>query len=448
MAADPSSPGTQAPFLGMKRSQWYGLCGVALFCAILALGSGGDHSVEPDGESYRAIAQGHLDQASRPFSSRPLHPWVAFGVSKLFHLTTSDAFLAVGVLTLAVTLAFLVRFIYEYSPESGLTLFTPIPLLFAPWLTLLYKYYEQPDLFHAMLAAAFLWTFARRPWLSLPILFALFMARESTLLLSIAVVIVAVLWRRVGLAVSTTLISLAGIAVNSYVARLSKPNPHHLDGLLYLAAKVLHQGAYNLFGLAFLVDKHAYYNQFTPKYVFHLPHWAMLGGVRELAFIGFDAGAPLSVLVAYLCTFGILPTLLLYHFRRRGRSWSREMPIEGRIAVIYGALCFVTAPILGNAIARYLTYAWPLFLIAAPWLLAFRFALNRKTRVWLAPIHLAVCWGPVALAPMVKTAPIAGLSLTVVIAIALHYLCLRLLKAAPVSGVEGGRYVTIAAEGL
>jgi len=413
MAEDTARP---RPSWGLQTT----LVPLGTLALVVALGRDGGHAVSPDADSYIAMARGRFQDAFGPFSSRFLHPLIVFLLSRS-GLSTERSFELVAILSVAAF--FLVALaLWRRHSISTLLLFSPAVLLLAPWFVEFFRMYYHAELFHAAVCGLFFLALPTRPRLSLLILFVLFLVRESTILLALSVAAVALGRGRPRFALATLGVAVLGWTVTSRVAAYAQPNIHHLGAALYLVAKVFHQFCSNILGLAFVVDKHAFYNEFTPKYVFNLPHWGILGGITKLAFVRFDARGPLETALAALTTFGIFPLLFL----RAGlfARFRQCAPAES-IALLYGTLCFVTAPLLGNAISRYISYGWPALFIAAPALLPHFLPSQRWKRVAVSCVHLAICWLP----EMFRGASpsLFRLAILVIVALLLNYFGYRLL---------------------
>jgi hypothetical protein len=96
-------------------------------------------------------------------------------------------------------------------------------------------------------------------------------------------------------------------------------------------------------------------------------------------------------LLLMLCSFGLLPLCTVYLLRyHRGTLWTEDL--FTRFCVVYGALSFLVAPLLGHTVERLFLYAWPIFLLATPVAMAQVFGPMADRRgLWLrlAAIHVA-----------------------------------------------------------
>jgi hypothetical protein len=407
-----------------QRSYIQILSGVVVLVAVLVLGSGPGHGVSPDAESYIAIAQGHLSQAAAPFSSRFLHGMLVYTVSRP-GLSTEISAALVAICALLVFISAATLLLRRNSKPAWL-LFTPA-LLLLPWLIQFFKLYYHPELFHAVLVALFFLALPRHPRWALVLLFLQVLTRESTILLSFSLVLVAVIRRNWRFAAEAACVSLLAFGTVSLVTSFAQPNIHGITGPLYIFAKVFHQFCYNCLGLLLIVDKHAYYRDFTPTYVFDLPHWRILGGITKLAFIKYDQTAQLNTVYAYLTTFGIIPMLFLA-YRRGMVAATKNAPPVIQISLIYAILCFVTAPLLGNTIARYLAYGWPAVLIAAPALLGPLLPARGAARAWLLGIHIWLCWGELIWNQVWPANSVWSLACLTVVALTLNYFGFRIIR--------------------
>ena len=132
-----------------------------------------------------------------------------------------------------------------------------------------------------------------------------------------------------------------------------------------------------------------------------------LGGLQAVGICGIQPGYPRQTLLVALASFGLLP-LLLFKLRPYLRSSLANQGFAGslgaedtpgralllRFSLLYGTLSFLLAPLLGRSVARLFDYAWPLFLVALPLLLAearFTFTSNPAAALFVA-LHLALSW--------------------------------------------------------
>lgn len=380
----------------MKRQHVYAVLGAVIFICILCLGAVGERGVHPDADNYLSIANGRTYDAYQPFSARQLHPQLVRAIARLTHFSLDQVFSGVAVVTLACFLAVAIRLLYRETPANVplWSLFTPIPLLLIPWLGTFYQYWLQPELMHACLTACFFLLLPAYPLAAMAVLISLILTRESSVLLAASLIAVCVLQKRLSLAVQAVVASSIGIGISILLVSASKGNVHNLPRLLYLIGKVPYFLAYNCLGLLFLIDKQQNFPYFKPHFLLRVPEWLSFGGVQYVAYCGFDPSVPIMTVLSYAVTFGILP-IIIWIAWYRCRPSLRLLPLASSVAIVYAALTYATAPLLGNSISRYLNYAWPIFLVAGPALTSTVLSLSRPSLAGLFVIHMALSWSTI-----------------------------------------------------
>src|SRR5215469_9249061 len=136
------------------------------------------YSPYDEGRDYVAIANGDYSHLYSYYAGRVLHPLVA----RLLASTTGtpiDAHIFIW-LSIASLLVFFCCLGAYYATEPGLTLGLWLILLVTPTILDSYRNYYWQDLFYAALCAPFFLLLRTRPWTTLPILFLLYLTREST----------------------------------------------------------------------------------------------------------------------------------------------------------------------------------------------------------------------------------------------------------------------------
>jgi hypothetical protein len=175
-------------------------------------------------------------------------------------------------------------------------------------------------------------------------------------------------------------------------ASLARPNIHDISDGPYLVEKVFHHGTLNLTGLHFLANSSHFYNHFHKLWTVSVPLSFM--DITQIAFLGFEPYFPLVVAMSLLTLFGIAPLVVGYGISQRGWRFVAQAPVEVAVAVIYSVLCLMASPFLGDAVARYVTAAWPLAIIALPWMMR-QMNWNTTIQKKLLLAHVAACWSPV-----------------------------------------------------
>jgi hypothetical protein len=389
---------------------------VVTLIVTLLVGSQGDHITVPDSANYRLIAYGHIEQAAKPFANRVLHANVVRVVANWTGLSPDAAFPIAGAASLALFIP-----ICALLLQPGWGPWAPwlcIALLCEPWVAALFQLYYFPDLLHAALVGVFFYLLTFYPRWAWPVLFLLTLTREATVLLSISVVAVYLLFGRRRLAIEAALVFLLGVLCQARLASNSLPNVHGINNLIYMLCKIPNNLLANIFGLKFAYNTYSYYATTHPIAVIDLPHWGFLHNLRQAALVEIDYKAPLQTLLAYLTVFGIAPVLLYCGFRRQVRTLRDILgfPAVVLVAVCYGALSILVAPTLGNDVPRYLSYAWPVFVVAGSHFVKLPFLFSE--RMALFACQLILCW----------VTSVSPLLPAIAVAIALHYVAFRISR--------------------
>ena len=287
--------------------------GVALF--------GIPYEPVPDSGHYIHMAGGQMQLAPKPFANRILHPFVAQG---LVQTTGCGVDLAFAMLAIAA-FCLLVTAISCLTPES-LSGVEMAALLASPLLFNLFRNWYLPDLWHAAWLAFFLLALHRRWFVSsLAILFILQISRESTVLLALVVVLLAVVQRRWKYAIGAGIAVALGILVVRHFTKSAQPNIHHMNDLAYLVAKVPANTLANLLGVIPWTDS---YQQQMPEFYPGAPLWKMAvphglpsGGIHEIGIYRIDPQQPLRTALLWLTLpvklfmeWAVWQAELKYHF--------------------------------------------------------------------------------------------------------------------------------------
>ena len=332
---------------------------------------------------YLAIAQGRLEEVRQPYARRILHPYVARWIAELFGVSLDSAFRALGIVSVFVTSS-----IVAWLFRSGRIL--AFPLLATPALLLIFRDYYMPDIFYAGILGILFVLLRKESPAAFLVLAVLFVARESTVLVSLMLVLYAILHRRPKLAAATLIASTVGTLIPVLATTGSQSNIHDLSGPLYLALKVPFNVMRNIFGAELWVSTLGGCDD--PVWTWTVPPSLRVGSVEAVGLCRFWAQRPLSLATYLLTSFGVLP-VVFFHLRRRFRGRARSLPMWVFVAGGAGLLSLVLTPGLGLALDRLITYAWPLFWIATPYLVS---ELPTSNVPWarLALLHTALCWIP------------------------------------------------------
>ncbi|HEX4075426.1 MAG TPA: hypothetical protein VHX49_08515 [Candidatus Acidoferrales bacterium] len=310
-----------------------------------------------EGIAYLLIAK--LDFRGIPvyYAGRVLHPLVVRLVAHAFHVPIdARPFLWVSAASLIVLFACLGAYYgLEFPSTPGLW------LLLAVTATLVdqYRNYYWHDLFYTALCALFFLALRANWWLALPIIFLLYVTRESTIVLVVALVAITAFRRQWAFCLSALAVGLAGMGVEAVLLRHALPNSAGISMVLLDVLKIPYNFALNICGLEFWTNTNATTIQ-APKWIASLPTWLHLGKIHQVGFSGFFWELPARTFLLLLTSFGVLPLIAI---RTARRGWGRLLPrrFDLATACVYGTLMFVLAPLQGTAPARYILYAWPLF---------------------------------------------------------------------------------------
>lgn len=353
-----------------------------------------------EGIDYYGMAAGSHGLARYFYAGRILHPLIVGWVSTLTHAPLALAFYVTNIVALFVFyfFVFLYGFAAEPSPGWQQALLLGCMLATPSVVSPIFAYYWQ-DLFHAALLAVFFFTLRSNPYLALPVLFALHLTRESTILLTITLVAAALIKGRRRLAVASSLVGVGGVAFSSHFVT-GPGNIHRLPMPLFDLLKVGFNFSANILGAVFWTDTIAATNPaFPPVWKMNVPPSWHLHAIREIGFSSFTVMYPLHTLLVMLCAFGILPVLVFRSWRSLGWRQLRGADFSMLTAVLYGALAFVVTPLIGSntTLERYALYAWPIFLVATWPILnaALAYAPGRAAAVCY--LNLLCGWTPMAL---------------------------------------------------
>ena len=312
-----------------------------------------------EGIAYVDIA--NLDFRGIPsyYAGRVLHPFAVRLVAAVFHLPIdARAFLWVSIAVLIIFFSSLGAYYgleFSSAPEMWLLLAVTITVVDA------YRNYYWHDLFHAALCALFFLALRANWWTSLPIVLLLYVTRESTIVLVVALVAVTAFRRQWPFCLSALAVGLAGMGLESALVAHAVPNKHGISMVLLDVLKIPFNFALNICGLEFWTNTNAA-TTLAPKWIASVPTWLHLGNIRQVGFSGFFWELPARTLLLLSTAFGILPLIVI---RAARRGWGRLLlrRLDLSTACVYGTLMFVLAPLQGTIPSRYVLYGWPVFWI-------------------------------------------------------------------------------------
>src|SRR5271157_1923950 len=329
-------------------------------------------------EFYIQVATGHGESVVRPFSTRVLHPWLA-GALVRSGLGVESAFTAVSVGAMALLLlsvAFTVRWLGAERTTWPVILFCPLLLEY-------FRTAYMPDFFHAaLLGVLFLALFRAKP-LVLPILLALDLCRESTVLVAL-VLVVYFAWRReYGYASGTVIATMLGMVLVGLFAPAGSQNMHHFSTGSYIALKSVWNFLSNWLGLrlwqpAFALQPVSPWGCPNPLLTARLP-----GFSSPLVVCDWH---PETIVETWTNFFGVmsLSCAFLAAGWRTLYAGRNELRCQVALAIgMYGLLAGVVGTFTGTATYRLVGYGWPLLWIAVPVLFLMVFRDANPTWLWL-----------------------------------------------------------------
>ena len=349
---------------------------------------------------YVNIAKGLGRWVPSYYAGRVFHPLVARLVAIVFRVPIDAR------LFLLVSAGALIVFFACLGAYCGLEAFSTPWLWFSLAVTATivdqYRNYYWHDLFYAALCALFFLALRVNWWVALPIVFLLYVTRESTIILVVALLAVTALRREWAHCISALAAGLAGMAVQGALVARALSNGHGIPIVFVDALKVPYNFALNICGLEFWTNTIAATTP-APRWIANVPAWLPLGKIHQVGFIEFLWDQPLRTLLVLSTAFGILPLIVIRAGRLRRRSLFRRFDLS--LACVYGALMFILAPLQGTTPARYILYAWPLF-----WLFGVAeleaMIPERRKRIAIVALSGCAAWAPaVVRLAMTRSAP-------------------------------------------
>lgn len=343
---------------------------------------------------YLRMATGDIHSARQPFASRQLGPAVVHLFTWLLHWPVQQAFVLEGVLALLVTLAV----VFALMMRSAAPRWMLLAVAAVPFWPQLFVGLALPDLWYAALLAIFLLLLSRRKFLAAAcMIFPLMISRESTSLTLLCLLVAGwrpLRWRGRLLALG------AGLAGSLLIGRVTAHNPGNADRLpesVYMVAKVPWNLMRNVLGISPWSDVNGS--------LCRVPVWQHnfhVGSLHAVGVCGFSLDQPRDSLGAALTTFGLLPMLAVFLWKRSrgagirtpGNDGGEDISVLVRFCLLYGGVSLVLAPMLGAWAPRLFGYAWPLSLVAAPLLfhgLSERLAARKTAALVFLGLHLTIC---------------------------------------------------------
>jgi hypothetical protein len=351
-----------------------------------------------EGIAYVEVAKLSFRGIPSYYAGRVLHPLFVRLVARILHMPIdARSFLLVSAAALIVFLACLGSYYgLEFPSAPGLW------LLLAATATIVdqYRNYYWHDLFYAALCALFFLALRANWWVSLPIVLLLYLTRESTIVLIVALVAVTALRRQWSFCLSALVVGLAGMSLNAALLGHALPNKHGISVALLDVLKIPYNFALNFCGLEFWTNTNAATTD-PPKWIANVPTWLHLGNMHQVGFSGFFWDRPVRTLLVLSTGFGILPLVVIRAARVRQLLLQR---FDLTTAYVYGTLMFILVPLQGTTPARYMLYAWPVFWLFGVAALEAAFP-GRRRRIEIVLLSLCAAWTPAVV--RLVTGPVA-----------------------------------------
>lgn len=351
-----------------------------VFFLILSLGWYlGVPKVVPNSDFYINMATGHAASVMKPFSSRILHPFLA-SVLIRSGLSVPMAFTVVAAAALALLFASISLLVRWFGEERPLWPF----LLFCPILVEYFRTAYMNDLLHAALLGILLAVLVRWERASFPILLALIICRESTILVATVLAVYFVWRRKYAYAVGTFFTVVLGFLIVSWIAPAGGHNIHSLSTGAYIVEKTGWNFLANWLGLRL----------WRPTFEWACPaplFQAKLPLLKaDLVLCDWDMESIINTWTNFLGTISLTTAIVL-------ASWkSLRIRLDGKrlellfVIAAYGVLAAIVGTFTGTATHRLIGYGWPLIWVVVP--VVFNVTLKpRSTAVWLF-LHWLLMW--------------------------------------------------------
>jgi hypothetical protein len=345
-----------------------------------------------EGRDYFDVANGNYSHIEGYYAGRILHPLVVRSLASVIHLPIDwRTFLivsAASLVTLFCTLGAYLALEFRTRPWVYLS------LAVTPIVVDQYRNYYWHDLFFAALLAIFFLALRANRWTSLPILFLLFITRESSLILAFAFIVVAALRREWLLGASAIVVAAVGVKTAGALVTHALPQHNGLPVLVLDLLKIPYNFALNVCGLEFWTNTNATTITDPLKWVANVPPWLHLGNIHQVGYCGFFVERPVKSLLLALSAFGVMPMFVALSLIRGNRELLLKK-FDYSVAILFGALMFVLAALTGTNPARYVLYAWPAFWIFGAALVYLKFQTHDRKLAAFLVLSLLAAWTPV-----------------------------------------------------
>jgi hypothetical protein len=268
-----------------------------------------------------------------------------------------------------------------------------VPILVTPFLFNLFSHFILPDLMFASAVAVFLFFLACESMVGVFIFLsvAALCRPMSALLLGITMCIVCAFRKKWGF----LLIAAFGVlipTVGLYLICESSANVHQAPVMAYLPLKIAFNFFRNYLGLRF--NTNTLNECDDPMISLSIPDWAPLGSIETVEFCGLYIEYPLTTIYFLITVFGALPVVVFASIKRDGSQFWKKYPLWIETSILYGSTAFLLGPCLGSRIEGLISFGWPAFLLAGPFLMFFRYGIPNGPYLYFVAMHLVVTWLP------------------------------------------------------
>lgn len=360
------------------------LCGVCLAAVLLLAFQAPLYEPYQEGTEYAAMANGDGSHLHSYYAGRVLHPWTVRALAQILHRTPDAAvFRMMSEISLIVIFAALSVYYAIEGCSWVLLFFAATPILIDQ-----YRNYYWADLFYLAVWLVFLLLLRWNKWLSLPMVLALYLTRESTIMLVVSLFIVGALQGKRLFAAGSIVTGLAGASLVSLRVSDALPNTHGISVWMLDLLKIPFNFALNILGISLWTNTIAATN-LPPVRSFNLPNFLQVGNIVQVGYIDWSWARPAALALFLMAAFGALLAIVFRRIRLGSMGNERT---DLAVSRIFGSLMLLLTPLAGTTPARYILYAAPLFWIAG--------AERMKNWSWqqilpLAGLSSAIAWFPV-----------------------------------------------------
>ncbi len=340
-----------------------------------------------DNGYYINVLQG--EPVRRPFSTRILYPNIAKLIMNISGMTIAQSFIVANTFALLLFLLSATHLIKKLTFHSIIT----IPLLFNPFLLRSFQEAYIPDLlFLGLVCLYFVLIYHSCFITSQFLLLLLCITRDDTLLLLISIILVGIYLSNKKLVLSTVMIMVLGITINSISARFGLPSPANMNPFLFYLVRIPSNLFYNVTGMP--IWSNIYADICHPILKINLPHWLPFGNLHSVGLCPLNITTPFRNISFILTTLGVLPSLLVYILIKNYKIILKSTPDYIMIALVYGIIAFISSIVLSMDLMRHLGQGWPAVWLAMISILPLYYKMSKSFIYRVSIINLIISWVP------------------------------------------------------